>query len=320
MNIGSLRLHDINLNSDAMVSPNGSLISESISKLIGYVPIGTTLDSTFWQSTIANAASSSQANGVVNLRTNTTADASISITSKKLARSVSEAPNMFTVILRLNDTGTANNLRRWGVFDSSNGFFFQLSGTTFSIVTRRASSDTAINSGSFNEIASFVVDINVHKYQIIYDSFNVYFLIDGKLYHQVTSGATQPSGSLSTGIAISNTNSGGSTSDIQMDFRSASVYRLGKEQEPILYYNITTNTTSIIKYGPGKLGKVIINQKGAAGELITIYDNTAASGNKIATIDPTASDSVLAYNVSFDIGLTVVTGSGTVGDYTIVYE
>lgn len=76
------------------------------------------------------------------------------------------------------------------------------------------------------------------------------------------------------------------------------------------YRNITGQATTVIKSGPGVLGKVIINQP-ANNATITIYDNTAASGTKIATITLPASIQddvdVLTYNVAFNTGLTVVT-------------
>lgn len=80
------------------------------------------------------------------------------------------------------------------------------------------------------------------------------------------------------------------------------------------YTNITAAapTTTTIKTGPGILHAVIINASAATG-VITIYDNTAASGNKIATITTPASvvesQYVLLYDVEFLVGLTVVTST-----------
>lgn len=72
--------------------------------------------------------------------------------------------------------------------------------------------------------------------------------------------------------------------------------------------NITTATTTVVKTGPGIFVAVIANA--VTTGTITIYDNTAASGTKIATIaagvDP---GSAFPYLCQFTNGLTVVTSA-----------
>lgn len=88
------------------------------------------------------------------------------------------------------------------------------------------------------------------------------------------------------------------------------------------YKNITTGTTTAVKSGPGILAALTINAP-VASATITIYDNTAASGTKIATItlpSTITSDTpvTLNYNVAFATGLTIVTSGST--DLTISYR
>jgi len=83
------------------------------------------------------------------------------------------------------------------------------------------------------------------------------------------------------------------------------------------YTNITTATTTVIKSGPGILNVVVINKPGTSGTL-TVYDNTAASGTKIASITVTSGYQYI-YEVNFTTGLTVVSG-GTAGDYTVTWR
>lgn len=84
--------------------------------------------------------------------------------------------------------------------------------------------------------------------------------------------------------------------------------------------NIASGSTTTIKSGSGVLGSVIINSAVALG-VITIYDNTAASGTKIATITHPAallsSQYILTYNCKFTTGLTVVTSLGD--NITVTY-
>ena len=95
-----------------------------------------------------------------------------------------------------------------------------------------------------------------------------------------------------------------------------------KVEERFSYSNITSATTTTVKTGAGFFHALIIN-KGVAAATITVYDNTAGSGTKIATItfgaallsDPP--DSTI-YNVSFSTGLTIVTSGAT--DLTVSYR
>lgn len=84
--------------------------------------------------------------------------------------------------------------------------------------------------------------------------------------------------------------------------------------------NIAAGGTTTVKSGTGILGSVVVNSAVSLG-VITIYDNTAASGTKIATIThPLAllsSQYVLTFNCKFTTGLTVVTSLGD--NVTITY-
>lgn len=84
------------------------------------------------------------------------------------------------------------------------------------------------------------------------------------------------------------------------------------------WVNITTATTTVVKDIPGKLIHVVVN-KPVSGSTITIYNNTAASGTKIATItnSTVVTPYFLDYDLRFDVGLTVVTSG--LDDITIVY-
>lgn len=84
--------------------------------------------------------------------------------------------------------------------------------------------------------------------------------------------------------------------------------------------NITSGSTTTIKSGAGVLGSVIVNAAVSLG-VITIYDNTSASGTKIATITHPltllSSQYSLLFNCKFTTGLTVVTSLGD--NVTVTY-
>lgn len=76
------------------------------------------------------------------------------------------------------------------------------------------------------------------------------------------------------------------------------------------YSHITTQTTTVVRTGPCVLHSVIFNTATAAG-VVTIYNNTAASGDVIAIItnpNPLKSDQMQHdYFITCSIGITVVT-------------
>lgn len=85
-----------------------------------------------------------------------------------------------------------------------------------------------------------------------------------------------------------------------------------------IYCNSNANETRTLITGFGFLQRVVINDTGAAGSFIEIYDNTAASGTLVAKIDPTT-DAVRIYDIDLTAGLTYKTTGGP-GNFTVVYK
>lgn len=71
--------------------------------------------------------------------------------------------------------------------------------------------------------------------------------------------------------------------------------------------NITTATDTAIHSGPCVLERVVVNTD-AAGSII-IYDNSAASGTKVATIEASPSLGTFEYGCLCSSGVTVTTGA-----------
>jgi hypothetical protein len=99
-------------------------------------------------------------------------------------------------------------------------------------------------------------------------------------------------------------------------------YQLDAEaqQVHVNYTNITGQATATLKPGPGFLQSVCFN-KPVATEVITIFDSLAGSGTTIATITIPSSPMpvCLPYNVSFNVGLTVVTATAS-SDITVSWQ
>ncbi len=92
------------------------------------------------------------------------------------------------------------------------------------------------------------------------------------------------------------------------------------EQAGYSLQNITTSTTTTVKSGAGVLHIVNVNTDGTVASTVTIYDNTAGSGTKIATIDSLTLSGPFQYDIAFTIGLTLVTTGTSAPDITVSYR
>jgi hypothetical protein len=87
------------------------------------------------------------------------------------------------------------------------------------------------------------------------------------------------------------------------------------------YTNIAGAATTVVKSGSGRLVKIICNKAVLSG-VVTVYDNTAASGTKIATITHPGTllqnQYQLEYDCRFSTGCTVVTSAAD--DLTVIWS
>lgn len=84
------------------------------------------------------------------------------------------------------------------------------------------------------------------------------------------------------------------------------------------FRNLAGAGTTTVKSGSGKLHTLVINAA-ASSSTVTLYDNTAASGTKIATVSAPIVGSSLLYDIEFSTGLTVVVTNANT-DVTVSYQ
>ena len=209
--------------------------------------------------------------------------------------------------------------------DSSNqnGFFFELSGTTFSIVSRLNGSDTKKSSGFNGNVGdTYTLDTKTHSFEIFYLASNVEFHIDGRLVHEYRHTDRPLTSTLHFKTYLENTNSGTVSQASTLECRFAVVYRLGKYESAPKSRYINSATTTVVKIGPGILQKILTG--GASKTTITVYDNTSASGTILLSLDCSyIYDPSVIIGLEFYTGLTVVTTNNQYGATvacTIVYE
>lgn len=292
-------------------------------RLVGATFIGTTLDANFWTAipfasggTIATADLTTMP-GALTISSKTDATGSMAVQSVRRARYTGGSANRFRAQIQLGDLGLANNTKRWGMFDGTDGAYFKLAGTTLSACTMKAGAETAVASASWNGSTTVPTITNVNSYEIYITNAKVYFVIGGVLMHTASFATTTWTATTNLPARIDNINSG-NTTDTIIYVRVATIFRLGKLETLPQYFHGTTAATTILKRSAGNLHRITLNNP--TGTLITVTDNVGAGGNVIAIIvTPAQANPVtLDYNIPFATGLTFVT-TGT-WDYTVVYE
>lgn len=88
------------------------------------------------------------------------------------------------------------------------------------------------------------------------------------------------------------------------------------------YKHANANGNNLAAKAPARLKSVTINTKGAAANVLTIYDNAAGdtSGTVIAVIDTVTPAMPLLYDVLTLVGLSFTLATGTAADVTVAWE
>lgn len=294
-------------------------------RLVGTTFEGSTIDSRFWTTAASGtAATITQGSCQLLLTSGTSNGATVTAFTNRRARYVSGTSMRYRAVVQL-DAGTANNTRRWGVAWGStamptvtDGAWFQLSGTTFSIVTMKGGTPSVVSSFNGNLGATYDPGTSAKTYEIYWTNSRVYFVVGDEILHSISASTATWSNTMNFHAFADSVNSG-TASLVTMAIRVASIHRLGKFETQPIYYNLTGNAaTHTLKLGPGVLHKIIFNN--TSGTSFVIYDNTTATGPTIGTVT-TASGALgeWDYSLPFNTGLVIVT-TGNSLDATIVYE
>lgn len=300
-------------NQEVELTPMGEMRVITPIRFVGAGFGGTTIDTNFWSTTLNANGTATQGNNQITLTTTVDSGSSVALQSVARCRHITGAADRWRGIISM-DAGAANNVRRFGAYDANNGVFFQLNGTTMQVGIRKTTSDTLISQASWNG-GAFTLDTNVHTYEIYWTNKKVIFVIDEVVVHTAQFLTDTLADTLSFYIKSENVNTGvGSV--VNLFIRTMSIYRLGDYKTASRYKNLVGAATTICKYGPGHLHRIVVNA--TTGTSITIYDNTSGAGTKIATIDPSKTTGTLEYNCEFYTGLTIVTVGAI--EATVVYE
>jgi hypothetical protein len=273
----------------------------------------TNTDPNFWTGTCANSATINQLNNSVLISSGTNVGGSAIFQSVRIARYVGSVSNRFRAQIQLGDTGVADNTRRWGMFNGTDGAYFELAGTTLSACVRKTNNRTAV-------AALSAPTTSVTAYEIYITNSKAYFVIGGVLVATHNATSTTWSDALSLPVRIDNINSGSSTNST-ITVRVATITRLGKLETNPQFKNITgVTTTQILKYGAGVLHEIIVGTV-ANSATIAVYDNVTGTTTPIIllSLPEIAAPIAIPIHAPFQNGLNIVPSSATL-NLTVIYE
>lgn len=302
------------------LAPNGEIVAVPLYKLVGDAFSGATLDAGIWTTTLGTGGSAVIGGGELAISTGTTANNAVELTSVHIGRFSGLAPNKLRIVVQLADTGIANNVRHWGLWTATDGATFELNQTTFQITIRKGGVDTVVADGSAGKPFNgqygngFIFGTNSHFYEIIYQPRQVIWLIDNKILHTYSSQTSPWSDTLHLPIHVGNVNSGGSTTNVTMKLRLATIARFGIPQTQVDgFYQAGATAGVQLKLGPGNLWGLALSGV-ANGAIVTLYDGTSTAGAVIfstgAMGPQTAPLSIPQYGEAFNTGLFLaITGA-----------
>jgi len=292
------------------------------------------VDPNFYTSNITNNGTVTQSNGQVVLDTAvTSANGAARLYTQRRARFVPGTTNQYRGYLVMSTVPITNFAARWGVVYGSSmptitdGAWFQMSGTTFSVVTKRGNAADAVVTSFNGKLGASYVPVltSLHRFEIYYGDGFVWFSIDGELLHKVTfAGSAFSTANLYAYTDV--VNSGSLQTSNTMTVSDLSVNRLGAAHTGGHYGVVTTANTYNFKYGSGLLHGVVLGN-GNAGTLITIYDDTTGTANVMSVLAAATGGGSFtnpefvqfgASGIAFNNGLKVVS-TGT-WNATVIYE
>jgi len=308
-------------------SPLGKLVITPSNRLVG-ASFGNSsvVDTNFWGSNAVGTGTIVPLSNLATMRTGTGTNSSVTLCTTRTARFVSGHTNYFFGVIRAPAT-TGTNTRRWGSYDASDGFFFEMNNNALALVCRKSGQDTRVSSGGFNGDAgpAYILSANAEIYEIHYTLKNAWFFIGGTLIHTFSGLDALLANNYSLPVSAENNNSGGNTASNTLEVRTAAINRHGDLNTEDIYRYIAASGTNVLKYSAGRLKRLVVNNPDVGAQIISLYDSTGVNSSQMAAITvpaPGAGAAHVPFSIEFGCpffnGLTVVTT--TVYPITLIYE
>jgi len=280
-------------------------------RIAGGVFNGTTPDTNFYTTVVNSNGTATISNRIIDLATTTDSGSSVIVYTNAIGRFIGGSQNHLYGTFRPGDTGVANNTRQIGVTalsDLADSLYFQLSGTTFSIVANTTGLDQIkIDNGSFNgDATTYPITNTFHTWEIIFTNKEISFYIDKHLVHTLTETTFPICGSRHLRPFMRNTNTGvGSVTHLYAS--TLELLTLGEthtQSKP--YYHEGQTTGILLKTGIGSIHSLIIS--GVVNNAnVDIYDGISTAGTKIWS-SGAMSNQTVPFDITFNTGDQFTTG------------
>lgn len=286
------------------------MVSEK-NRICGGVFNGSTPDTNFYTTVSAANGTATITNGVLDCATTTDSGSSVLVYTNTLGRYIGGNMNHMRGIFRVGDLGATNNTRQIGCTADStlaDSFYFQLSGTTFSIVANTTGgSQIKIDNGQFNgDQAIYPVTNTFHTWEILFTNKRIQFYIDKFLVHTLTETTDVICGTRHLRPFIRNANTGvGSVTHLYTQVLSMLTWGFIHTQSKSHYHEGQTAGV-LLKYGIGTLHAIVIS--GVINNAnVDIYDGLSTAGTKIWS-SGSMSNQTIPFAVQFNTGDQFVAG------------
>jgi hypothetical protein len=299
---------------EMMVAPRTSVLSIDTE--------GSTLP-VAWVAAHVGSGAATQGQGELRLRTGATPDSRARVTSSRVVRRRAGATQWYISVWRAPVLPSAGTVIRWGMYDDNNGFFFELRPDGLYCGTRKAGVDTVVAPADQNgPLLAGEIDLTrFNQFNLFYGGLSCRWQVNGRVLHSI--GAGVPTSALTESLNLPMraevVNSGGSTADVSLYGRGVSFHRVSPSEVIPSYRFINTAATTVVAEGAATLRRIIFSPNGAGG-ILTVYDNTAASGAIVTALVLPASGPVQSvdYGLEVENGLTVVTTINS--NVTVVFD
>lgn len=269
-------------------APNGEIVALPLYKLVGDVFFDGVIDAGVWTTTLVGSGNAVANGGQLVMTTGATANSSSHVRSVHIGRFTGLAPNKCRILLQCPDGGTANNTRRWGIGNATDGAYVDITGTTVSCYTKKGGVDTlrataGTMNGQFGK--TFTMGTNSHFFEIICQPRQVVWLADNKIIHTFSASASTWTESLHLPLFFENFNFNGSTTNVSLQVRLGVLARFGIPQTQVdgfLQEGATAGGGVQVKLGPGNIHYVNLSNV-PNGAFATWYDGTSNAGTKMDT-------------------------------------
>jgi len=281
------------------------------SRIAGGVFNGTTPDTNFYTTVLNANGTANISNSVLDCATTTNSGSSSFVYTNTIGRYISGNMNHMRGIFRVGDTGVANNTRQIGctaLSDLADSFYFQLSGTTFSIVANTTGlAQIKVDNGSFNgDNLTYQITNTFHTWEILYTNKRIQFYIDKVLIHTLTQTTLPICGTRHLRPFIQNFNTGiGTVAHLYTQVLSILSWGNIKTQ-PKYYLQQGLQTGVLLKYGIGLLHSIVISGV-TNNATVTLYDGTSTAGTPIFTSGAMTNQTV-PFVIPFNTGVQFING------------